>query len=121
MYQSLERGLSEREQRFQKLDLQERLPISFDDLGWVFEDLYHGRASFPPHPILSRPNAVRWDGNKGLSEDNLVIMSTKDAEKHEKECLVGERGLEEVWGSEVVELVRRKSVEARKIVAYRRG
>ena len=71
--------------------------------------------------MLSRPNAVRWDGNKGLSEDNVVIMSTKDAERHEKECLIGARGLEEVWGSEMVDLVKRKSEEARKIVAYRRG
>ena len=56
-----------------------------------------------------------------MSEDNVVIMGVKEGERHERECLVEGKGLEEVWGKEVVELVRRKGEEARKIVAYRRG
>ena len=64
---------------------------------------------------------MRWDREKEITEDNLVILSNKDAERHERECLVAGNGLEEVWGSEVVALVRRKSEEARKVVAYRRG
>jgi hypothetical protein len=121
LYQSLERGLAEREQRIRHLDVQERLTISTDDLGWVFEDLYHGRTTIPPHAVLSKPYAVRWEREREVSEDNLVIMSGKDGERHEEECLVGGKGVEEVWGKEVVQLVKRKSEEARRIVAYRRG
>ncbi len=121
LYQSLAQGLSEREARVKKLEFQERIPITAEDLGWVFEDLYHGRGTFPPHPVLSKAYAVRWDREKEVSEDNVVILSGKDAETHERKCLVEGKKLEEVWGKEVVDSIRRKSEEARRIVAYRRG
>jgi len=54
-------------------------------------------------------------------EGNVVIMDGKEAEKHERECLKGGKSVEEVWGQEVVELVKRKEEEARRVVAYRRG
>jgi hypothetical protein len=64
---------------------------------------------------------VRWDREKDVWEGNVVIMDGKEAEKHERECLKGGKALVEVWGVEVVELVKRKEEEARKVVAYRRG
>ncbi|ORY22027.1 putative mitochondrion protein [Naematelia encephala] len=121
LYQSLERTLAEREQKIHKLESQAKLPISAEDLGWVFEDLYHGRATFPPYPVLPRPCVVRWDREKELLEDNVVIMAANDADKHTKECLEGGKSLEEVWGDEVVKIVKRKSEEARKIMLWRRG
>lgn len=83
--------------------------------------MYHGRGTLPPHPVLPKPYALRWDREKEISEENIVILGMKEGEKHENECLVGGKGLEEVWGREVVKLIKRKSEEARKIVAYRRG
>jgi hypothetical protein len=87
----------------------------------VFEDIYNGRSSLPPRTVLGRPVATRWDKRKELTEDNVVIMSVKDAEKHEAECLKGDKSLEEVWGEEAVEYVRNKSDEVRKVLLYRRG
>lgn len=121
LYASLERSLSEREQRWLGLRDQARISVNQDDLALVFEDIYNGRSSLPPRTVLPRPVATRWDKRKELTEDNVVIMSVKDAEKHEAECLKGGKSLEEVWGQEAVEHIRNKSDEVRKVLLYRRG
>lgn len=90
-------------------------------MAFIFEDLNYGRGTIPPHAVMTKPQAVRWDKGDDLWEGNVVIMSIKEAEKHEKECLRGDSGVEEVWGKDVVDLVKRKSEEARRVVAYRRG
>jgi hypothetical protein len=121
LYASLERTLSEREARWKQLQLQEKIPVTMEDLGLIFEDIYNGRSSIPPRIVLAKPHAVRWEKGRNLEEDNVVIMSPKDAEKHERECLKGDKSVEEVWGQEAVDFVRRKSDEIRKVLAYRRG
>ena len=120
LYASLERNLSERETRWQGQTLQSRLPITVEDIGFLFDEVYHGRSSIPPALVLPKAQAVRWNKSRPLSEDNLVFMNSKDAEKHEKECLVGDQSLVDVWGEEAVELIRWKSADVRQILAYRR-
>nr|ODN91594.1 mitochondrial protein [Cryptococcus depauperatus CBS 7855] len=121
IYQSLERGLADKEAKFKGIKLQEKLPISLDDIGFVFEELYHGRSSLPPFAIPLKAAVIRWDRSKELSFDNLVVMGNKEADKHMSECLVGGKPLEQVWGEEVVDLIKKKSEEARNIMAWRRG
>lgn len=121
VYQSLERGLSDREAKVQGKKLQDKLPISLEDIGFVFEELYHGRSSLPPFEVLQKANVIRWQKNQDLSVDNLVVMGNKDAEKHTKECLIDDKHVREVWGDEVVDFINRKSDEARKTIAWRRG
>ncbi|WVQ84344.1 hypothetical protein IAT38_006496 [Cryptococcus sp. DSM 104549] len=121
VYQSLERTLSEREKIFTGKELQERLPVSVDDIGFVFEELYHGRSSLPPYQVLQKANVIRWDKTRELAEDNMVVMGNAEAEKHMQECLLGDKGLVETYGEEVVDYIRKRSDEARKVVAWRRG
>ncbi|OWT35798.1 mitochondrial protein [Cryptococcus neoformans] len=121
VYQSLERGLSDREAKVKGEKLQGKLPISLEDIGFVFEELYHGRSSLPPFEVLQKANVIRWQKDQDLSADNLVVMGNKDAEKHMKECLIGDKDVREVWGDEIVEFIKRKSDEARKTIAWRRG
>lgn len=121
LYASIERTLSSSEQRFQKLEFQAKLPITVDDIGYIFEDLNYGRSTFPNQVVLAKPYAVRWDRNRELEDDNVVILGQAEAEKHEKECLIGGKGLEEVWGKEIVGIVERRSEEARRVRSWRRG
>ncbi|KAK8858850.1 hypothetical protein IAR55_003080 [Kwoniella newhampshirensis] len=121
VYQSLERDLAKRETRFRGEILQVKLPVTYDDIGFVFDELYHGRNSFNPREVLQKANVIRWDRNKELAEDNMVVMNNKDVERHVKECLEGGKSVEEVWKKEDVEFVKRKSEEARKTMAWRRG
>ncbi|WVF68768.1 hypothetical protein IAT40_003540 [Kwoniella sp. CBS 6097] len=120
LYETLQKGLSKTEMRFKKLPLMERLPINSEDIGFVFEDLYNGRNSLPPYEVLSKPQVIRWDPKRELSEDNLVVLGPKDFAKHEKEVLQEGKDLKEVWGEEAVEYIKRKSLEAKKVTAWRR-
>ncbi|ORX37153.1 hypothetical protein BD324DRAFT_579869 [Kockovaella imperatae] len=120
LYASIERNLSERETRLRGEALQTKLPVTQDDIGFVFDDIYHGRSSIPPNVVLPKPQAVRWNKDRELTEDNLVMLSMKDAERHETEHLKGGKTLDEVWGDEVVQFVQRKSAEVRRILAYQR-
>ncbi|WRT68055.1 uncharacterized protein IL334_005030 [Kwoniella shivajii] len=120
LYQTLEKGLARSEKNFKKLFEMEKLPITVDDIGFVFDDLYSGRSSIPPHEVLSKPTVTRWDRDRDLSEDNLVVMSVKQHIKHEKECLNEGKPLKEVWGEEAVMKINRKSEEARRVLSWRR-
>ncbi|WVQ73472.1 hypothetical protein IAR50_003044 [Cryptococcus sp. DSM 104548] len=121
LYQGLERGLGSRETKFKGEKLIVKLPVSLEDIGFVFDELYHGRSSLPPYEILQKANAVRWDKSRGLDVDNMVVMSNKDVEKHFQEHLMGDKSLVELWGQDVVDRIRRKSDEARKVIAWRRS
>jgi len=120
IWSSIERSIGTIEQRFTKAEYIPKLSITTDDIGYVFEDLNYGRGTFPPHLVLPKPSAVRWDPTRELTVDNIVIVSPKDAEKHEKECLIGGKDPVDVWGREVVEIVKRRQAETRKVMAYRR-
>ena len=120
VWQTLERSLGSSEQRITGAQYIPKLPISQEDLGYLFEDLNYNRSTFPPHVILPKPMAMRWDIRRDVSIDNVVIIGPKEAEKHEKECLIGGQGLEDVWGKDVVDMVGRRSEEARQVLAYRR-
>lgn len=120
LWVSLERTLGAVEQRATDAPYIPKLPITQEDLGYIFEDLNYGRSTFPPHAVLPKPVAMRWTMMRPLTVDNVVIVGPKDAETHEKECLKGGKDPVDVWGSEVVDLVERRFAEARKVLAYRR-
>lgn len=120
IWQTLERSLGGSEQRVTKAEYIPKLPISQEDLGYIFEDLNYNRSTFPPHVVLAKPMAVRWDLGREISVDNVVIVGPKEAEKHERECLIGGKSPVEVWGKEVVDMVERRFAEARKVMLYRR-
>lgn len=119
-WQSLERSLGAIEQRITAAQYIPKLPVTQDDLGYIFEDLNYGRSTFPPHAVLPKPIAVRWDVTRPVAVDNIVIIGTKEAERHEKECLMEGKSVLDVWGQEVVDLVARRFAEARNVMLYRR-
>lgn len=120
LYDRVERGLMTRENRVGgTADASQRIPIGADDVAYVFEDLFQGRSAIPPFPILSRPNAVRWQRDEPLTMYNCVIMSQDQADKHEKECLVSGKSVEEVWGEETVAAIGKRLHEARKVAEWR--
>ena len=121
VYATLKHNLSEREARWRQLPTQQVISIGTEEMGFIYEDLHHGRTTFAPHVVLAKPQGVRWDKGRELLEDNVVIMNVNDAKKHEEECLIEGKSVQEVWGEEKVAQVRRKHDEARNVMAYRRS
>lgn len=127
LYTTIERNLSEREARVahargeEAQGLQKGVPVNWEDIALVFEDVNCGRTTIPGQVVVQRPQAVHWDKSLPLTADNLAILSDKDAKRHEKEVQVEGKSVEEVWGAEAVAMVNRRNEETRKCLAYRRG
>ncbi|KAI0327519.1 hypothetical protein GY45DRAFT_1308584 [Cubamyces sp. BRFM 1775] len=113
----LYRDLHKREEKFLGRQIN-KLPVDDDDVGLIFDDLYRGRSARPPYAVPEKPALVRWDPAAPLSLQNCVAFEFADAEKHLKECLQEKRSPEEVWGAEVVEVVKRRQEEARRVVEW---
>ncbi|KAL7284634.1 hypothetical protein ACG7TL_001930 [Trametes sanguinea] len=117
LYERLSRDLQKREEKFLGQQMN-KLPLDDDDIGLVFEDLHRGRSVRPPHAVPERPALVRWDPEAPLSLHNCVAFEFADAERHLKECLLEKKRPEDVWGEEVVKVVKRRQEEARRVVEW---
>ncbi|GAB7348700.1 hypothetical protein MBLNU459_g7441t2 [Dothideomycetes sp. NU459] len=117
-------GLEEKVARAQGLDPQGlRIPVTADDVGYVVEEVYRGRSVVTG--LASRLMLVRWkkpqgawvsdeiEGQKSsnLQLRDLVCMTKDEASRHEKLVLKGDSSPEELYDTEVVNLVQRRMEE----------
>lgn len=103
-----------------------KIPVTKDDVGYVIEEVYRGRSVVSG--IATRLALIRWELPKGeigalvnkkvdgqktvrLSLGDLVCMTKEEALVHEKEVLKGGKRPEELYGDEVVELVKKRRAE----------
>ena len=56
-----------------------RIPLSDQEVGFIFEELNRSKSSLPPYETLSRPTLVRWNLGEPLTVANCVVMSPQDA------------------------------------------
>ncbi|KAJ9122341.1 hypothetical protein QFC22_001762 [Naganishia vaughanmartiniae] len=119
-YERLERDLASRETKMSdNIHQVKRIPISQDDIAYVFEDLHQGRSTLSPYPVLTKPALIRWYKNQPLTVWNCVVMSEKDADRHMKEVLQGEKTGAELWGEEAERLVQKRARDARAVWEWR--
>ena len=109
-----------------------KIPITKDDVGYLVEEVYHGKSvisGLATRPALVRWRAPvkgalvegRWDGQKSskLLLSDLVCVTKEEAVIHEKEVLMGGKAPEEVYESDVVRLVKRRRHEEQYYSQYR--
>ena len=86
------------------------MPFDEDDIELVFEDVHRGRSVVPPHPVLTNPKLSRWEMSEPLSLVNCVVFDGPELKKHVEGF---EKGLrpDDVWGSEVSQVVKRRKAE----------
>ncbi|OCK75550.1 hypothetical protein K432DRAFT_408912 [Lepidopterella palustris CBS 459.81] len=108
-----------------------RLPITQGDIGYLIEEVYHGRSVISGLP--TRLCLTRWrkpeDGfidkrtpgqkNSLLQMKELVCMTKEEAMKHEKEVLRGEKSPEEVYDKNVLEVVKARMEEEKRFQRFR--
>lgn len=102
-----------------------RIPVTADDVGYLVEEVYHGRSVISG--LASRLALARWrlpssnwvdsstPGQRAdrLQLDELVCITKDEMQKHEEIVLKGGRAPEEVYDGEVIELVERRRKEER--------
>lgn len=118
-----------------------RIPITKDDVSYLFEEVYRGRSvisglstrlaltrwkrssSSSPIPDYGFGANPDWESQGQKSVDlklkDLVLMTKEEASKHEKECLMGGRKVEDLYSKKVVELVERRVREEEFYEKYR--
>lgn len=126
-------GLEERLIRAQGKDpLGLRIPVTKDDVGYLVEEVYRGRSvvtGLSTRLALIRwrkPNGgykmdEDWEGQKSsrLRLDDLVCMTKEEAAVHEREVLMGEKAPDDIYGTNVIELVEKRRQEERHYSQYR--
>ncbi|SGZ02722.1 BQ5605_C033g11225 [Microbotryum silenes-dioicae] len=96
-----------------------KIPMSEDDVLYLFEEVFRARSVAPLLGLPSRPCLLRWEKEGGLRWDNLVVFDRAEGEIHEKEVLIGDKRPEELWGPEVTALVQKRHAEERRLRKYR--
>ena len=108
-----------------------RIPVTADDVGYLVEEVWHGRSVISG--LGSRMALIRWRAPEkdfvdfsvpGQKHDRLVlghlVLMTKDeALKHEKEVLKQGKQPEEVYSKDVLDLVKRRTDEEKHYAQYR--
>jgi len=121
LYEKLLKDLASREAKLTSDGLHKKLPIDESDVAYIFEDLHWGRSIIPPHPILAKPNLIRWDATRPLSVENCVVLSASDIRRLEAAGGIGGKvawwngdsgEMDAVSGDLVSKLVRRRQEEA---------
>ena len=57
------------------------LPISEQDVLYIFEEIHRARSVAPPYCVPSRPMLLRWKKERGMAWDNLVVFSREEGER----------------------------------------
>ena len=119
-----------------------RIPVTKDDIGYLIEEVFRGKSVVSG--LSTRLTLIRWRlppgysssstsdpstsndryaeyGQKGvhLSLDELVCMTKEEASFHEKEVFKAEKKVEDLYDSQILELVELRRKEERGYARYR--
>lgn len=121
-------GFEEKVARHQGLDpIGLRLPITSDDVGYLVEEVFHGRSAVSG--LAARLALVRWRRPEGawidtntpgqksdvLKLEDLVCMTKDEATKHEQLVMKEGKDPGEIYAPAVVELIEKRLEEERRI------
>ncbi len=125
-------GLEERVAKHQGEDpVGLRIPVTADDVGYLIEEVYHGRSAISG--LASRLALARWRKPEGewidretpgqkadkLELDQLVCMTKDEMLRHEQLVLKEGKAPEEVYDTKVAQLVMSRMEEERQFRGQR--
>lgn len=103
-----------------------KVPITPGDIAFLVEEAFRGRSAVTGVP--TKLMLIRWrkpattlvrigEGKDEQKSSNLrlrdlVCMTKEEAVRHQKEVLLGDKSLEDLYSQEVIELVERQQKEA---------
>ena len=111
-----------------------RIPLGKDDIQYLTEEVFRGKSVVSG--LTNRLALIRWrrpeggfkiegkDGREGqktmrLKLSDLVCMTKEEAQKHEREILTGDKEPEQLYETEVIDLVARRQEEEKAFDKYR--
>lgn len=111
-----------------------KVPITPGDIAFLVEEAFRGRSAVTGIP--TKLVLIRWrkpqettvvrigEGDAEQKSSNLrlrdlVCMTKEEATRHQKEVLQGDKSVEDLYSSEVIELVEARQREAEAYERYR--
>lgn len=111
-----------------------KVPITPGDISFLVEEAFRGRSAVTGVP--TKLVLIRWkkpqettliqigEGKEEQKSANLrlrdmVCMTKEEATRHQKEVLLGDKSLEDLYTREVIELVEARQKEAEEYEQYR--
>lgn len=107
IYDGILQSLAGQQSRLGYLD--QRMPISLNDVSYILEEVFHGKS--PISNYSTRLTLSRWDPSKELNYQNIVIMTKDEQKRHEEKILKGDEKLEDVYSPEVIKKVKQRFAE----------
>lgn len=107
IYDGILQSLAGQQSRLGHLD--QRTPISLNDVSYILEEVFHGKS--PISNYSTRLTLSRWDPSKDLSYQNVVIMTKDEQKKHEERVLKNGEKINDVYSPEVIERVNKRFAE----------
>lgn len=102
IYDSVYQSLSGQEARLGNLD--NRVPIALREVPYIIDEVFRGKS--PISGFSTRLTLSRWNPDKPLSFQNIVVMTKDEQKTHEERVLKGGKRLEDVYSAEVIERVK---------------
>lgn len=104
IYDGILQSLAGQQSRLGHLD--QRTPISLNDVSYILEEVFHGKS--PISNYSTRLTLSRWDPSKELSYQNVVVMTKEEQKTHEEKVLKGGEPINEFYSSEVIDRVNKR-------------
>ncbi|AET41105.1 tRNA threonylcarbamoyladenosine dehydratase Ecym_7261 [Eremothecium cymbalariae DBVPG len=87
----------------------QRVPVSISDVAYLVEEVFRGKS--PISGYSTRLTLSKWDPNKPVSLQNVILMTKEEQNTHEKRVLNGGESLENVYSVEALKLVKQRLEE----------
>ncbi|MCJ1309918.1 hypothetical protein MMC25_003579 [Agyrium rufum] len=107
-----------------------KIPVTNADVGFLVDEVYRGKSVVSglstrlalvrwKKPAKGFAVDTRWEGQKSvrLELQVLVLMTREEAAMHEKEILLGEKAVEDMYDEEVLRRVAARTEEQRAFAA----
>lgn len=115
VYDGILQSLAGQQARIGHLD--QRTPLALKDVPYLVEEVYRGKSVVSEYS--TRLTLSRWDKNKDLSMQNIVLMTKDEQKKHEEEVLKGGKPLLEVYSEDVLRRVEMRLAQEKYYLTFR--
>ncbi|KAK6462649.1 ubiquitin--protein ligase molybdopterin-converting factor [Scheffersomyces coipomensis] len=115
IYDGMLQSLAGQQSRIGKLE--QRIPISLNDVPYILEEIYRGKS--PISNYSTRLTLSRWDPAQELSFQNVVIMTKEEQKAHEDSVLNGGKSLTEFYSQDILDRVEQRFKEEKYYSQFR--
>lgn len=95
----------------------QRVPIAVKEVSYIVEEVFRGKS--PVSGYSTRLTLSKWDPNKPVTIQNVVILTKEEQKEHEDNVLNGGKSLEDVYSKDILDLVAKRFKEEEYYSQYR--